>query len=74
MSEWISVKDRLPDKVGYYLVTYNTFEYGLANVRRYAVMHCNPLENMVRRGFSCDAGTAVTHWVPLPEQPKEENK
>ena len=70
MSEWINVKDRLPNELGYYLVACNKFKYGLANAREYAVMHCNPLEIMVHRGFSCDAGTAVTHWMPLPEPPE----
>lgn len=68
--EWISVKDRLPSSEGYYLV----LDY----------KHIEKL--MFREGFfwttSCydydhtnedQKSMYVTHWMPLPQPPKEMN-
>lgn len=69
MSEWISVKDRLPERKGCYLAT----------VRHW--VDCKPV---VREIFwngtdwlSCEkrlevSPKRVTHWMPLPEPPGEE--
>lgn len=60
---WISVKDRLPEMYGDYL-TYtregNVWPYFFSS---------GIFENTL--GFSVDT---VTHWMPLPEPPKEENE
>ena len=65
MSEWISVKDRLPEKQGVYLVAFKpplpkvtiawwaTREYGWYDLEY---------------NFNTDG---VSHWMPLPEYPKE---
>ena len=75
MSEWISVKERLPDKDGFYLVAYNEYEWGIACKRATISMRFRTgKEAGVPKGFICDAGRAVTHWMPLPEPPKEESK
>jgi hypothetical protein len=56
MSEWISVKDRLPEEAGYYLVyprdKYHTswFNRGFAVTTLYSIK--------------------VTHWMPLPQPPE----
>lgn len=81
---WISVKDRLPGEDGRYLV-YNmsycnavalvtSFSTCLENVEDYA------FEGEKRPGwFSYDDEygyyeiDGVTHWMPLPEPPKEED-
>lgn len=68
--QWISVKDRLPNNKGCYLLT---------------VKHWFDGEPVVREAywngedwFSCDdrrykITPRVTHWMPLPEKPEEVN-
>lgn len=68
--QWISVKDRLPNNKGCYLLT---------------VKHWFDGETVVREAYwngedwlSCDdrrykITPRVTHWMPLPEPPKEVN-
>lgn len=70
MDKWICVKDRLPEKDGrsdiYCLVS---SKYGIV-VRPYSEYHkCwNDEEN---DDYCCDAaGGIITHWQPLPEEPK----
>ena len=59
-AEWISVEERLPDLYGTYLV----YTY----------------DNHIKLGYFCELviglppsfdDYAVTHWMPLPEPPKE---
>lgn len=58
---WISVKDGLPKKSGKYIV---------CTVK--GSVYCT---SAVMRGdeacFKCDINTHITHWMPLPEAPKE---
>ena len=81
---WISVKDRLPDAAGYeclvYAINENTNQphiftahtgYGepgwwTGNVH-YMAKTKNPSDN------SLHSALKVTHWMPLPEPPKEES-
>lgn len=69
MSEWISVNDRLPAKGKDVLFT-GTNIYG----NRYEVQRgyfdgtnwrCSCCHEMLKGGAVC------THWMPLPELPKE---
>lgn len=63
--EWISVKDRLPTESGAYLVSYK-FE----SEHRYFGVHDYYVgERFQHEGFR---GLKVTHWMPLPEPPKED--
>ena len=57
VQEWISVHDRLPEMSGEYLVATVT---GYVGVRHFYVTW--------PRSFQADT---VTHWMPLPEPPKE---
>ena len=68
MSEWISVEERLPPEKGEYLVAYHPCYWD----------HVYP---ETRTGIDTFRGKAawakkkyqrVTHWMPLPEPPKEE--
>ena len=72
VNEWISVKDRLPDKNGEYLCrwinkdvsnadyesTYGSFGYWF-----------NFWEDEYKDWISYDG---ITHWMPLPQKPKGE--
>lgn len=69
MSEWISVKERLPQGKGECLVVYDLnpkidmTEFGkFLNDR-----------GKMEQGFCSDGDiwVNVTHWMPLPEPPKE---
>ena len=62
VGEWISVKDRLPEKNTQVLV----FSRGWYVVCWYA-----PL-NIAATWYDGDTRwTGVTHWMPLPDPPKE---
>lgn len=63
-SGWISVKDRLPEMTGYYLVcTHNTF-YDTYCISK--VYFSGGVWGSLRKRY-----TNITHWMPLPEPPKE---
>lgn len=66
--EWISVKDRLPKKYEFVL-TYSP-EKALPIVSNIYGRQLGPFGNVVD-GFSLD-NDSVTHWMPLPEPPKED--
>ena len=57
---WISVKDRLPDKAGDYLVYYDN---GIINIRWF-VSEC---DCWIRKPYQM----VITHWMPLPKLPKQ---
>lgn len=59
MGEWISVKDRLPEKHGEYLAATT------ARPRGWVIVYA-PV------GWICSASYPVTHWMPLPEPPCNE--
>lgn len=62
MSEWISVKDRLPKKSGMYLVCH-------VDGRRKSAFWLS--SKQIWRG--CEAYstlTNITYWMPIPEPPK----
>lgn len=64
-SEWISVKDRLPEKTRAYLVNHSSEKYSISN---YSARH------KMFGAFDCYdstecADTDVTHWMELPEPP-----
>lgn len=56
--EWISVKDRLPDKAGWYLVFRTKHTHAETAFFKGKTF---PLDNHY--------GT-ITHWMPLPQPPK----
>jgi hypothetical protein len=66
-SPWISVKDRLPEESGYYLVCYKT---GWITDMHFSAKH--QLWNVHDHSRNLENKIAVTHWMPLPEQPEVE--
>lgn len=82
MQKWISVKDRLPNKDGAYLVATNGVS-GLQNVKtRWFTKDGEMVDAYDLAGqkdvwylYDSECGyvsiNSVTHWMPLPEPPKE---
>lgn len=72
--DWISVKDRLPEKSGDVLV-YIAYrrEHGRVTVVPYSDRYkaFNTRDEYVSPKYKIDG---VTHWMPLPEPPKEGNE
>ena len=85
-NEWISVKDRLPEKDGKYLVVEysKTFKKQYLNVSSFAVdLHKIDKYDFYHEkdrsgfyGYSSEWGyfkeSDITHWMPLPEPPQKE--
>ena len=61
MNEWISVKDRLPERNDR-ILAYTPLKPGYTELYN------------VTRGFMAQLGkrSDITHWMPLPEPPKED--
>lgn len=69
---WISVKDRLPDVEGFYL-TY-TPDGNWSGVLHYSVKYqaFNTYDTLTPEEAQVVKLTDITHWMPLPEPPKED--
>lgn len=67
--EWISVDDQLPDRHDI-LMTYNNLvlEGSYANGKFYEATNCCHIQPYCR----CYEQEGITHWMPLPEPPKQE--
>lgn len=89
VSEWISVNDRLPDKPGHYLIctSMNYWHGGCMDINEnhkhgpngtpagydgttMSVLDCY---YDVTRDWNRVCNRHVTHWMPLPTPPKEED-
>ncbi len=82
MSEWVSVKNESPPKdkvfLGYIFCGYNWNGIFEDNINRkiQTCVWCNDLDRIIE---SCDcsgyeherAEIELTHWMPLPEKPKD---
>lgn len=65
MNEWISVKDRLPNKSGHYL----------AYIKNRNAIYVEKWENNLWFLYDWWGITDdITHWMPFPEPPKEEEE
>ena len=74
--EWIKVSDRLPETKGFYLVVYandsnpaESTEYYWSGIH----WHCDDMDidDDFLDEFERIHNDSVTHWMPLPEPPKE---
>jgi hypothetical protein len=68
LPKWISVKERLPiDRLKKYLVAFRDVGGSIVDMARY----------FPSDGWTCDnwdvPQNLITHWMPLPEPPKEDN-
>jgi hypothetical protein len=81
--QWISVEDRLPDKMGKYLVFHHEWSDGAflptyedCTIRAMRFMNNNKWRYPVCIDKRCEADThrEVTHWMPLPEPPEKKGK
>lgn len=77
---WISVKDRLPDKPGPYIVNYKRsgqpehdmdWKYRV-NIIEYSEYWTEVCQRWWNGHHWAGYGEIVTHWMPLPESPKED--
>lgn len=66
VSEWISVEDRLPEKCGHYLVYIQGGDVYNIRLARYS-----PEKNKWRTAEAYSYFEGITHWMPLPEPPRE---
>lgn len=71
-SNWISVKDRLPDEDGEYLISmYHRFMIGGIYKKYTGRFVAKYYAEYKEWRIMNDVCTSVTHWMPLPEPPKE---
>jgi hypothetical protein len=69
MSEWISVEERLPEQIGPILACYTEFNRCESPIRVVGWVFFTSSKQ-----FAIPSGgyaKEVTHWMPLPEPPKE---
>ena len=64
-SKWIPVTERLPSREGRYITAFSKGEVG-QNV--FMIFHGAP----AKWYYNSEDTGVVTHWMPLPEPPKEE--
>ena len=74
MTDWISVKERLPDSSSLWVLFYakdsgmfGGVKYGWMRPDSYGVAFWHP-----PLGVPVYRADQVTHWMPLPDPPKEE--
>ncbi len=65
--EWISVKDRLPKEDGFYLV-YIVANFNPENKQMITLYFSGLSKRFI---YGSDEIFTVTHWMSLPEPPKE---
>jgi Protein of unknown function (DUF551) len=65
-SEWINVKERLPEKRGYYLVFSKSWKIEFKVLQFDKHSDKSPRMRFWWSGNECHS---ITHWQPLPEPP-----
>lgn len=82
MAEWISVKDRLPEKKPIMIATtayQNSSDFVIVYIDNVTWPYRRKIVTLGRYDYDCEDWKIknayrgiVTHWMPLPEPPKEE--
>ncbi|MBR3587359.1 MAG: DUF551 domain-containing protein [Oscillospiraceae bacterium] len=67
---WVPVTERLPKKMQYVLVRYKNNDMAVASWFG-GDEHIRFWRAMTDEGWCADCDTEPTHWMPLPEPPKE---
>jgi hypothetical protein len=68
--EWVSVKDRMPEGKGSYLAYGNHILFG--EVLNSAGVYVD--KYLGKLGWKHQKDMKITHWMPMPEPPKGEEK
>lgn len=69
--EWISVKDKVPE-MNVLVLTYGNYEYVVGFLDEDKKWSAKDSDHETGEPWLRDHG-AVTHWMPLPKSPKNEN-
>lgn len=76
VQKWVPVTERLPRKSGFYLVIRNfgitgSREVGFFEYREFVTLNGNMFHGYYGPNYDPWYHKSVTHWMPLPEPPKE---
>ena len=66
VQEWVPVMEKLPEDSGYYLVVHRNKYNGSISIAFEMYIKCK-----IGEWWENDYAYDVTHWMPLPEMPKE---
>ncbi len=69
MGVWTSIDDRYPEQDGYYAV-YR--QWRVRDVKNHKEFTCSDVSVTWYSDLSGFGDDTVTHWMPLPEPPKQE--
>lgn len=72
MSEWISVKDRLPDNDDFVLAIVSGKTGSIKLDNAYELAQFSMDEGWILEMWPEWEDPKVSHWMPLPEPPKED--
>ena len=73
LNGWISVKDRLPDYMGEVLVIVSGKPHeNITLDGAYEIAEYDPVEGWILEMWPEWCSGVVTHWMPLPEPPEED--
>ena len=74
VGKWISVKDRLPDYMGEVLVIVSGKPHeNITLDGAYEIAEYDPVEGWILEMWPEWCSGVVTHWMPLPEPPEEDD-
>lgn len=76
MSEWISVRDRLPESTGEYVLVLASGKpsENVTLVQAYKLAEFDANDGWILEMYPEWENPTVTHWMPLPEPPEEDTK